>query len=92
MVQAMEAKVEIMAVLMENRTKDSFSLIHWNCNSIFNKQLEFLNFLNLFKPDIVSLNETKLSGDRFEGEPLLRNLTDYFMIHKVRHKEQNDAG
>lgn len=80
---------EIMDRISNN---NSFSLVHWNCNSLFNKQIEFTDFLNRFKPDIVSLNETKIGDDRFENEPILRDLTDYYLIHKARYREQNGAG
>ena len=34
--------------------------MHWNANSIKNKEIEFLNFVKKKKPHIISLNETKL--------------------------------
>ena len=50
------------------------SITHWNCNSIKNKKTEFINFLNLKKPDLVSLNETKL------GEHDIFNIKNYKTI------------
>ena len=38
---------------------EGIKVVHWNCNSIKNKINEFLVFIQLHKPDIVSLNEIK---------------------------------
>lgn len=72
--------------------ENNLSIIHWNCNSVRNKQIEFIDFLKKFKPCIVSLSETKLSASRFESEPLLAGLENYFMIHKHRSQTINGAG
>ena len=37
--------------------------MHWNPNSIKNKYYEFLNFINVNKPDLISLNETKINNN-----------------------------
>ena len=40
-------------------------IMHWNANIINNKQLEFEKFIfNDLSPDIISLNETKVSEFR----------------------------
>ena len=46
-------------------SKDKLKIIHWNANSINNKQEEFKKFIiDDLQPDIVALNETKLSEFR----------------------------
>ena len=39
-------------------------IIHWNCFSFGNKELEFKQFLLDQKPDIVLLNEVKLDQEK----------------------------
>ena len=78
---------------METREQDKIlRLVHWNSNSLFNKQHNLFNFINIFKPDIISINESKLSEYRFENEIFLKNLPNYNFIHKHRHKNINGAG
>ena len=49
----------IQANIPSMNTEESIKVIHWNCNSIKNKINEFLIFIQLNKPDLISLNETK---------------------------------
>lgn len=65
---------------------------HWNCNAIFKKQYQFFSFLNLFKPDIVCLNETKISEFRANNEIIIKNHPNYYFFHKHRHHDINGAG
>ena len=44
-----------------NNKLDSLKIIHWNCNGIKSKLDVLTQFLNTHKPDIMSLNEIKLS-------------------------------
>ena len=50
-----------------------FKIVHWNCFSLKNKIRDLDLFLKNSKPDIVSLNEIKMSTEnanfhlRFEG-------------------------
>lgn len=68
------------------------NFIHWNCNSLYNKQNDFLYFIDLFKPDIISLNETKLSRDRFDSEIYIKNLQNYSFIHRHWDEYVNGGG
>jgi hypothetical protein len=44
---------------------NSFKIIHWNANSIYNKLLEFKQFIiDKYNPDLISISETKLSEFR----------------------------
>jgi hypothetical protein len=43
--------------------KPSLTLMHWNSNSLRNKIDEFTFFVNKFKPDIISINETKCNDE-----------------------------
>jgi exonuclease III len=57
-------------------------IVHWNCFKMTNtRQMELINFINIFKPDIVSLQEIKLS---FEMSNLLLNLKDFTTHVKAR--------
>lgn len=73
----------------ENKT---LKLVHWNSNSLNNKQHSLYNFLNIFSPDIISINETKLSENRFDNDIFLKNLPNYSFIHKHRYTNINGAG
>jgi hypothetical protein len=71
-------------------TKKQLKIIHWNANSINNKLNEFETFLlKSLKPDIVSINETKLSEFRAN---MILDLKDYNTIHKARSENRNGAG
>ena len=73
-----------------NKNKKSLNLIHWNANSLNNKKREFDQFiLNDLNPDIVSVNETKLSDFRAN---MLLNYENYNIINKSRHQNKNGAG
>jgi hypothetical protein len=66
--------------------KNSFDLIHWNCNSLKNKIEEFKLFCLKFNPQIISLNETKMS--EFNASYIL-NIDNYITIHKARSNDKN---
>jgi exonuclease III len=64
--------------------------IHWNANSLNNKMQEFNSFiLQKEEPDIVSINETKMSD--FRANTIL-NFNNYNVIHKARYENKNGAG
>ena len=67
----------------------SFNLIDWNCNSLNNKIEEFKSFCFKFNPEIISLNETKMS--EFNAKYIL-NINNYTTIHKSRNNDKNGAG
>ena len=69
--------------------KNSFDLIHWNCNSLKIKIEEFKWFCLKFNPQIISLNETKMS--EFNANYIL-NIDNYITIHKARSNAKNGAG
>ena len=71
---------------------NKLKLVHWNCNSLYNKQAELYNFFNIFEPDIICLNETKLSKNRFENEIYIKNHPKYKFLHKHRDDFLNGAG
>ena len=74
---------------MEMRNKRNLIIIHWNCNSVYNKFEEFKIFLIKYNPDIVMLNETKIND--FTANNLFNQLHNYKYLHKQRH-EKNGAG
>ena len=74
---------------MEMRNKRNLIIIHWNCNSVYNKFEEFKIFLIKYNPDIVMLNETKIND--FTANNLFNQLSNYKFLHKQR-SEKNGAG
>ena len=78
----------------QNSSKDinliNLKVIHWNPNSIFNKKAELDEFIiNEINPDIISLNETKLS--EFRAQRFFTN-NNYHLINKSRDENKNGAG
>ena len=65
------------------------SLVHWICNSLYNKLEEFKLFCKTFSPNIVSLNETKMSEFRANYTIDIEN---YTIVHKARHYNINGGG
>ena len=51
---------------MISKKLNNLCIVHWNANSIGNKVYEFFNFLDIFSPDIVSINEAKCSETLFK--------------------------
>jgi exonuclease III len=72
---------------LNNQSK--LKIVHWNCNSINNKQEEFKYFIYKHKPDIITLNETKIND--FNGNIIFNKFKDYNFLHKQRNM-QNGAG
>lgn len=70
-------------------TNKLFSIIHWNANSLKNKTEYFDLFLNLHKPEIISINETKCDNNTANKYLLFNN---YTLIHKERQNGVNGAG
>ena len=74
---------------IKKNDSNCLSIVHWNCNSLNNKLIEFELFLNKYKPCIVSLNETKMNHERakeklkFEG---------YETFHRHRIGNMNGGG
>ena len=72
---------------INNNKKNKLKIIHWNPNSIHNKTIELKNFIiDNLKPDIISLNETKLSTFRAN---MILNFNNYNTIHKARDNNKN---
>ncbi len=69
--------------------KPSLTLIHWNSNSLRNKIDEFTFFVNKFKPDIISINETKCNDETAKNSLQIEN---YYLFHKARSIKSNGAG
>ena len=72
-----------------NTNNNQLLLIHWNCNPIKNKIDELNEFCKLYKPHIISLNETKLSE---ENAKYYLELPNYNIVHRARSKTVNGAG
>ena len=69
---------------------NSFKIIHWNGNSIYNKLLEFKQFIiDKYNPDLISISETKLSEFRANAYLIYNN---YNVIHKARDANKNGTG
>ena len=75
----------------KNNKDSSISLkfVHWNANSLNNKINEFKSLiLEAIEPDVVSINETKLSEFRAN---MLLNFDKYNIVHKARSENTNGA-
>ena len=72
-----------------NKT-ENIKIALWNCNSINNKIEEFKLFLLKYKPDIISLNETKIN--EINANHLFNNIQNYTFIHKHRNNNKNGGG
>ena len=68
---------------------NKLKICHFNCNSIANKKEEFELFLDKHSPDLVSLNEIKLS---IEKANYLLRFNNYVSYHKCRKKNGNKGG
>ena len=69
---------------------DELSVAHWNCFKLNKSKIEELRtFLNTQKPDIISLNELKLS--EFECNYHLR-FDNYQCTYKVRTNNADKGG
>jgi exonuclease III len=79
----------IIKKINTNIEKENLKLIHWNCNSLNNKIEEFKSFCITFNPQVISLNETKMS--EFKAKYIL-NINNYTTIHKARNYSKNDGG
>jgi exonuclease III len=75
---------------MNKRKLKDLKIIHWNCNSLGNKIEEFKHFLSVNKPDIVSLNETKIN--EFNANFLFNSINNYKFVHKHRPSNKNGGG
>ena len=66
------------------------NIIHWNCFKFSVARLfEFQNFLTLYNPDIISIQELKLSEE--EANYRLR-FSGYDTLFKLRHSGPNFGG
>jgi len=61
---------------------NNFKIVHWNCNSINNKQDEFKLFIQKHKPEIILLNETKIND--FNANIFFNQIFEYQFLHKQR--------
>ncbi len=69
---------------------DILKIAHWNCLKLTQcRQFEFVNFLNIFKPDLISLQELKLSEE--EARMCLR-IDGYCVYIKVRDVNPSHGG
>jgi exonuclease III len=82
----MPSKTNTDSPQTQTKHKISFILI---CNSLNNKLYEFSIFLNKYKPDVVSLNETKMNGKRAKQK---LNFDGYKCFHRHRAEGTNGAG
>ena len=72
-----------------NKNKKT-KIVHWNCNSVSNKIEEFKMFCEKYKPDIISLNETKITDEKAN---YILQIDNYTTIHKARNSTtKNGAG
>ena len=77
-------------IQLSQKDNSLFKIVHWNANSINNKKLEFQKYiLQEIEPEIVSLNETKVS--EFRAKTVL-DFQGYNLINKSRHENKNGAG
>ena len=54
--------VPIMRSTVKINTFKNLKILHWNANGVTGKVEEIKNLINEFKPDVVSLNETKTNS------------------------------
>ena len=59
-------------------------IVHWNCFQLTNKLFEFDVFLNKLKPDIVSINETKMTEESANYHLRFAGYTAIFKSRKIR--------
>jgi hypothetical protein len=82
-------KKENLKIIIKNKSTN-VKIVHWNANSLNNKINEFKSLiLQATEPDIVSINETKMSEFRAN---MLLNFNNYNVIHKARYENTNGAG
>lgn len=73
-----------------NKNISELKIEHWNAKSIYKKRSDFKHFiLDQIKPDIISLNEIKLSN--FRASRIL-HFENYVTLHKARDENKNGAG
>jgi hypothetical protein len=71
------------------KVSKELSIMHWNCNSLLRKFIEFCVYIEEKKPDIILLNELKASQEIINSE---LNLRDYFLESKIREKNPEYGG
>jgi exonuclease III len=69
---------------------NNFKIVHWNCNSINNKQDEFKLFIQKHKPEIILLNETKIND--FNANIFFNQIFEYQFLHKQRCAKNGAGG
>lgn len=80
---------------MDSKTKanlikqNDLKILHWNANSIWNKQTELELLLNEHNPDFISLNETKLSEIKAF---FVNKNSNYNFIFKSRNQIEANGG
>lgn len=62
-----------------------FKVIHWNCNSIRNKKIEFFDFLLNNNIHVACLNETKLNNK-------IRFSHNQFKVFRLDHRDNTSKG
>jgi hypothetical protein len=75
----------------KSQVKESKELLimHWNCNSLLEKFIEFCVYVEEKKPDIILLYEIKASQEITNSE---LNLKGYFLESKIREKNPKHGG
>jgi exonuclease III len=63
--------------------------MHWNCNSLLGKFIDFAIYVEEKKPDIILLNEVKSSQEIINSELHLKN---YSLINKTRKENPEKGG
>jgi endonuclease/exonuclease/phosphatase family metal-dependent hydrolase len=64
---------------------DNLKVIHWNCFALTSvRQVELVNFINFFKPDIISLQEIKLKEELSNLRLNINGFTTYVKARSDR--------
>ena len=75
---------------MEINNKRNLTIVHWNYNSINNKEEKFKYFINNKKPDIILLNETKIND--LHANNIFNTFTKYNFIHRQSSVKNGGGG
>ena len=63
---------------MNLQTSSNFKMVHWNCFSLKNKIRDLDLFLKKSKPDIVYLNEIKMSAENANFHLIFEGYSTHF--------------
>ena len=85
----METKIKKAKINNNRKYPATLKIIHWNANSIWNKSVELEMMLRKYDPDIVTINETKLSMTQAN---FISKNNDYNYLFKCRKQSKGGAG